>query len=52
MEHVKYSDLDKDGKQSVLGKDKIKALIGRSPDDWDDIMMREWFTLRTKHKSF
>jgi len=52
MEQIKYSDLDKDGKQSVLGKDKIKALIGRSPDDWDSIMMREWFTLRTVYKSF
>ena len=52
MEQIKYNDLEKDSKQSLLPKDKIKAAIGRSPDDWDSIMMREWFTLRTVHRSF
>jgi PBSX family phage terminase large subunit len=45
MEQIKYSDLDKDGKLAIVGKDKIKDLIGRSPDDWDSIMMREYFSL-------
>ncbi len=52
MEQVKFYDVDKDGKSSVVKKDKIKALIGRSPDDWDSIMMREWFELRPSYKSF
>jgi hypothetical protein len=52
MEQIKYSKIDTDGKQSILPKDKVKALIGRSPDDWDDIMMREWFSLRVKHRTF
>ena len=52
MEQVKFSDIDRDGKQSILSKDKVKAVIGRSPDDWDVIMMREWFSLRVVHKSF
>lgn len=46
MEQVKYADLDKDGKLATQPKEKIKEIIGRSPDDWDTIMMREWFELK------
>lgn len=46
MEQVKMKDLDKDGKQGIIPKDRIKELIGRSPDDWDSIMMRYWFELK------
>jgi len=52
MEQIKYAEIDKDGKAALVTKDKIKALIGRSPDDWDSIMMREWFSLRVKYESF
>lgn len=45
MEQVKAKDIDKDGRMGVLPKDKVKELIGRSPDDWDSIMMREYFDL-------
>ena len=45
MEQIKLKDIDKDGKLGLMAKDKIKALIGRSPDDWDSIMMREYFEL-------
>lgn len=45
MEQVKVKDVDKDGKLGVEPKDKINEMIGRSPDDWDSIMMREWFDL-------
>jgi len=45
MEQIKLKDIDKDGKLGLMPKDKIKALIGRSPDDWDSIMMREYFEL-------
>ena len=37
--------MDKDGKREVMGKDEVKALIGRSPDISDVIMMREFFEL-------
>ena len=46
MEQVKLKDIDKDGKQAIIAKDKIKELIGRSPDEWDSIMMRYWFAIR------
>jgi len=45
MEQVKYKDVDKDGKQGIIPKDKVKEMIGRSPDDWDTIMMREIFDI-------
>ncbi len=46
MEQIKLKDIDKDGKLGIVPKDQIKNLIGRSPDDWDDIMMRYWFELK------
>jgi phage terminase large subunit len=45
LEYVKQHNMDKDGKKQVLPKDKIKELIGRSPDYADTLMMREWFEL-------
>ena len=45
MEQVKLKDVDKDGKIAIIPKDKVKDLIGRSPDDWDSIMMRYWFAM-------
>jgi phage terminase large subunit len=46
LEYVKQHNMDKDGKKQVLPKDKIKELIGRSPDFADTLMMREWFELK------
>ncbi len=45
LEQVKQYNMDKDGKRQILPKDKVKELIGRSPDFSDTIMMREWFDL-------
>lgn len=45
MAQIKYKDLDKDGKLRIQPKDWIKEQIGRSPDDWDSIMMRYYFEL-------
>lgn len=45
MEQVKLKGIDKDGKQSVIPKDEVKSNIGRSPDEWDSIMMRYYFEL-------
>lgn len=46
LEQVKRKDFDKDGKLSVIPKDKVKELIGRSPDYSDTLMMRMYFVLR------
>jgi len=45
LEQIKREDMDKDGKLKVVSKDKIKELIGRSPDYSDNLMMRMWFEL-------
>lgn len=45
MEQVKQKEVDSDKKKGVLSKQEVKKLIGRSPDFWDAIMMREWFEL-------
>ena len=45
MEQVKQKDIDKDGKIALLPKDTVKQHIGRSPDEWDSIMMRYYFEL-------
>jgi hypothetical protein len=41
LEQVKQHNMDKDGKKMIVPKDKVKELIGRSPDYADAIMMRE-----------
>lgn len=48
LEQVKQHNMDKDGKKMVLPKDKVKEVIGRSPDYSDTLMMREWFDLSPK----
>lgn len=45
LEQVKQKDMDKDGKKAVVGKDKVKELIGRSPDISDALMMRMYYEL-------
>lgn len=50
LEQVKQHDMDKDGKRQVVPKDKVKELIGRSPDYSDAIMMREYFELKPKRR--
>ncbi|HXS57495.1 MAG TPA: hypothetical protein VN726_15290 [Hanamia sp.] len=48
LEQVKQKALDSDLKKGVVPKDKVKELIGRSPDFSDAIMQREWFELKPK----
>lgn len=43
---VKRENMDKEGKLKVIGKDVVKAAIGRSPDFSDAIMMRMFFELK------
>lgn len=52
MEQVKQHNMDKDGKKQVVPKDKVKELLGRSPDYSDMIMMRMWFELVIRHNFF
>lgn len=49
-EQVKKRDADSDGKLKIMKKEEVKELIGRSPDDWDCFMMRQWFELKPKFK--
>lgn len=51
MEQVKLKDIDKDGRQGIIPKDRVKEMIGRSPDEWDSIMMRYWFALRKTYNT-
>lgn len=46
LEQVKQKSLDSDMKKGVVPKDKVKELIGRSPDFADTIMMRAFFDLK------
>ena len=52
MEQVKQKNIDQHGKIAIVGKDTIKENIGRSPDDWDSIMMRYWFELQPRVFTF
>jgi hypothetical protein len=52
MEQVKQKDIDKDGKVALVSKDVVKQMIGRSPDEWDSIMMRYYFELMPKVFTF
>lgn len=45
LEQVKQYEMDKDKKKQILPKDKVKELIGRSPDYADTLMMRMYFEL-------
>jgi phage terminase large subunit len=51
MEQVKQKDIDSEGKKSVMPKELVKEAIGRSPDYWDAIMMREYFNLKPQVKA-
>lgn len=48
LENIRKKEVDSDMKQGVLPKEKVRELIGRSPDFADTMMMREWFELERK----
>lgn len=48
LEQVKQKRLDSDMKKGVVPKDKIKEILGRSPDFADTLMMREYFDLKPR----
>ena len=48
LEQVKQKSVDKDGSKGIIPKDKVKALIGRSPDFSDCLAMRMIFEYTPK----
>lgn len=52
LEQVKRDKIDNDGKLRILPKEKVKELIGHSPDYTDALMMRLWFELYPKFFTF
>ena len=46
LEVIQLQNLEKDGKIEIISKDKIKQIIGRSPDYADVLMMRMWFEIK------
>lgn len=48
LEQVKKGNIDKDGKFSVVPKDKVKEVLGRSPDYSDTIAMGKIIDLKPK----
>ena len=52
LEQVKRANVDKDGKLSIVSKDKVKELLGRSPDYADALMMRMYFEFKVEFFTF
>ena len=48
LEQIKGESIGSDQKLRVISKDKIKEVIGRSPDYADTLMMRMYFELTTR----
>lgn len=51
LEQIKQKDMDKDSKKSIVPKEKVKELIGRSPDLSDMLAMRMYFELNKSWES-
>lgn len=52
LEQVKRDKIDSDGKLRILPKEKVKEMIGRSPDYSDALMMRCYFEFKTSFFTF
>jgi len=50
LETVKKKNVDNDGKFSVLPKQEVKELIGRSPDYSDMLAYRMWFEITNQSR--
>ena len=48
LEQVKQKSVDNDTKKGIIPKDKVKQLIGRSPDFSDMLAMRMFFEFKPK----
>ena len=49
---LKADNIDTDGKKKIITKDKMKALLGRSPDYLDMLLMGMVFHIKKKQKGF
>lgn len=57
LQQLKRKQLDSDKKQGLIPKEKIVDILGYSPDDLDNFIMRGWFAVKkpkatTFHSSF
>lgn len=52
LEQIKQKNIDKQGKKGIVPKEKVKELLGRSPDDGDTYIMRMYFELKATGPSF
>tara|TARA_R110000824_G_scaffold395501_1_gene596183 strand:+ start:2613 stop:3929 length:1317 start_codon:yes stop_codon:yes gene_type:complete len=43
LEQIRSKDMDKDSKLQIIAKETVRAIIGRSPDYADAIMMRMYY---------
>tara|TARA_R110002167_G_scaffold109315_2_gene278680 strand:- start:5345 stop:6658 length:1314 start_codon:yes stop_codon:yes gene_type:complete len=46
LEQVRRDKIDKDTKLAILPKEKVKQVLGHSPDYSDALMMRMWYELK------
>lgn len=52
LEQVKRDKIDSDGKLRILPKEKVKEMLGRSPDYADALMMRMYFCFKLNFFTF
>jgi phage terminase large subunit len=52
LEQVKRDKIDNDGKLKIIPKEKVKELLGHSPDFTDTLMMRLYFELKQTFFTF
>jgi phage terminase large subunit len=50
LEQIKQKNVDKDGRKGIVPKEKVKALLNRSPDDADTYIMRMLFEVAPSGK--
>lgn len=50
LQVIKQKDMDMDGKLSVISKDIMKKILGRSPDYADCMMMRMYYEMKPKYR--
>jgi len=48
---LKQKDIDSEGKLQLISKDKVKEIIGHSPDVGDTLLMRAFFELKKEASS-
>ena len=46
LQQIKEKDTGKEGKRGIISKDKVKSMLGRSPDDADTYLMRMYFEVK------